>query len=591
MRPGTSSVSHLWRICGSGSVYTFAAWLFLYPFAVTILGGYDEARSGADRLAGFLIATGVHLLIGAGMAVGNLLERLVPGIRRRALAVMAWAVALGACRPLLIDGLQSVFHHALFSGQLPVRMATNVAVFVTALLVTATITTSLRRHGRVQRDLRATRAAIESGLANERTAVDGFALSFLADALTAVQQTLARTRPLVFDREREAAALRQAAETVARPMGHLAFDHARAVAAVRSPAESGAWDAGSPAVQPLNRPLFVELAHLRLTRAPAWIAPVLYGLVVLPYLLTHLEPGAAFAFVGAGIVVSAGANTVANRLTVPGASAWTAAAGLLLASVIGGALIAVSSFVVAAILGSALPPLLADLSVYPVIAVLVVLARSCLTRLVLAEGELAAVVREADRSAARARNTLIGRRESLARLLHTGVQGELTATALRVHAGIDSRQDVDAALARVEGLLTTPVPDVQISVAGVRENLGRIVAAWGTTIDIEFHAEDGVWAALAEDPDRSALVVDALSEAFGNVIRHADVPRAGVTLEPCTEGRGGVRLRVSSPGRLRHVPGGWDVAAFGYGLADLQRRGGEPTLGQEGALVVLTVLV
>ncbi|CAN5322922.1 hypothetical protein BH09ACT6_BH09ACT6_03310 [soil metagenome] len=605
MRRITASASALWRIAGSGSVYTFAAWLFLYPFAVTILGGYDDARSAAERLGGFLIANAVHLLIGVGMIGGALLERRLHNIRARASGVLTLAVALGACRPLLIDGLQAEFHRVLYSGALPVRMATNVVVFVAALLTVAIITVSLRHHARVQRDLQATRAAIESGRADDSDAVDSFAMAFVADALATVRQTLARTRPVVFDREREAEALRQVSENVVRPLSHLAFDRARGDEASRRPDASNAFDGmpqsvpsgetdRSPAPLPSSwqsrRQLVAELARLRLAPGPIWAAPTVYSLFLLPFLLSHYHPGTVLALIGAGIAVGTAANAGMNRLWVSFASVWLDVIALFFASVAVGALVALSSIVVAPTLGAELPSLGVDLFAYPVIAVLVALARSGMTRLAAAESELAAVVREADRSAARALSRLVRRRESLARLLHTGVQGELTVTALRVREGIDGRHDVDAALVRVEELLNRPVPEVQVSAIAARENVHRIVAAWGTTIDIEYHADDDVWGALAEHPDRAALVVDALSEAFGNIIRHADAPRALVSLELCAQEQENVRLSVRSPGHL--VPGAatGEAASAGYGLADLRRRAVELTLAHDGQNVVLSVV-
>lgn len=588
-----SSVSALWRIAGSGSVYTFVAWLFLYPFAVTILGGYDDARSLADRLAGLLIANVVHLLIGVGMIGGHLLERRLRSIRTRGLGVIVTAVALGACRPLLIDSLQAQFHGVLYSGALPVRIATNVVVLVAALLVTAIITTSLRHHGRVQRDLRVIRAAIESGRAEDSDAVDTFAMTFVTEALAAVKKTLARTRPLVFNRDREAEALRQVSENVVRPLSHLAFDHVHGDAVSRWPDAS---QKPSPLPSPTTlsvqsrRQLLAELAHLHLAPAPIWVAPTLYSLFIMPYLMSHYEPGTALAFTVVGIAVSTIANVGMNRLSVSFVSAWASATALFLASVTVGALIALSSIVVTAMQRVELPDLSADLFGYPVIAVLVALANSGMTRLVLAESKLAATVREVDRRAARARSTLIRRCENLARLLHTGVQGELTATALRVREGIDGRQEVDAALVRVEELLTWPVPEVQVSAVGAREDVNRVMAAWGTTINIEFHADDEVWGVLAEHPEQSALVVDALSEAFANIIRHADAPWARVALELCAPERENVRLSVRSLGRLAQGAAMDDSASFGYGLTDLHRRAVELTLKHDGQHVVLSVV-
>ena len=582
-----AALSALWRVAGCGRVYTVVAWLFFYPFAVTILGGYDDARSSEDFLAGFLVANVVHLLGGIGMMGGHFLERQVRDIRARGLGVIAYALALGACRPLLIDNLQKQFHEVLYSGELPARMATNVTVFAAALLVTASITTSLRHHVRVQRDLRAIRAAIESGRSGDGAAVDTFAQTFFADARAAVKQALTLSRPLVFNREREAEALRHVSANVVRPLSHLTFDEAQGDVALNGP--------HAPQVERPGKELLADMSGLRLAPAPIWVAPLLYSLLVLPYLMSHYEPGTILAFMGAGIAVGTIGNAVIERLSVSrvlvcaSASVWASAAVLLFFSATVGALIALSSIAISAIQGAKLPELRADLMVYPVVALLVALATSGLTRLTLAESELAAAVREAGRDAARARTALILHRESLARLLHTGVQGELSATALRVSEGIDGRREVDAALVRVEELLTWPMPDVHVSAAGVREEVCRVTAAWGTTINIEFHADDDIWSALAEHPDRSALVVDALSEAFANIIRHADAPWASVSLERCAPGRENVRLRIRSLGGLARATGAGDFAPFGYGLTDLHRRAADVTLTRDGAYVVLSL--
>ena len=587
-----AALAALWRVAGCGRVYTVVAWLFFYPFAVTILGGYDDARSSADFLAGFLVANVVHLLGGIGMMGGHFLERQVRDIRARGLGVIAYAVALGACRPLLIDNLQKQFHEVLYSGELPARMATNVTVFAAALLVTASITTSLRHHVRVQRDLRAIRAAIESGRLGDGDAIDSFAKAFLADARATVKQTLTLARPLVFNREREAEALRHVSANVVRPLSHAAFDDAQDDVALKGP--------GVPPVGRPSRELLADMSGLRLAPAPIWVAPLLYSLLVLPYLISQYEPGTVLAFIAVGIAVGTIANAVVERLNVlrvrvcasasVSASVWASAAVLLIFSATVGALIALSSIAVSAIQGAKLPELRADLIVYPVVALLVALAMSGLTRLTLAESELAAAVRESGRGAARARTMLILRRESIARLLHTGVQGDLNATALRVSEGMDGRQQVDEALVRVEALLTWPMPEAHVSAAGIREEICRVTAAWGTTIKIEFHADDDIWSALVEHPERSEVIVDALSEGFGNIIRHADAPWASVSLERCAPGQENVRLRIRSLGGRARATTAGDFAPFGYGLTDLRRRASDVTLTRDGAHVVLSLV-
>ena len=99
-------------------------------------------------------------------------------------------------------------------------------------------------------------------------------------------------------------------------------------------------------------------------------------------------------------------------------------------------------------------------------------------------------------------------------------------------------------------------------------------------IEISLRAEPSVWPFLDADPVRCKLVLDALSEAITNAVRHGD--GGAISIDLLLE-QGRITMIVTSPGELTAGIGS------GTGLARLRDRGAEVQLDQTEHAIVLKV--
>jgi hypothetical protein len=325
---------------------------------------------------------------------------------------------------------------------------------------------------------------------------------------------------------------------------------------------------------------------LRPSPIPAWLAPVLYLAVILPALVSNAGPSTAAAMAGAGLLIGAFGGMAVGRMSPRrwGFGVWFGA--IILGSAAVGAVIGLSSTVLGSLLGHDGPYFAVNLIAYPLVAAATALGSSVALGLREAEANLARAIGERDRHTAHARGRLVNAREHAARILHSEVQGELIATALRLQRGLAGSDDLDNSRDRILEMLRRPEASISRRPEEVRESTLRVVAAWGSAIDLDFDAAPEAWGLLATDSVRSAVTIDALSEALSNVVRHASEPRAHVRLLVLPEAPAEVRLVVRSPGMLP-TPGA-AASEPGVGLADLGRRA-TVTLRERDANVVLTV--
>lgn len=103
---------------------------------------------------------------------------------------------------------------------------------------------------------------------------------------------------------------------------------------------------------------------------------------------------------------------------------------------------------------------------------------------------------------------------------------------------------------------------------------------WGRVIDISCDADPGAWATADANREILQQLVDAMSEALTNILRHGGERRAAIAIA-VVDGR--LQLIVESPGRITWMSG------EGTGLRALRRRAESVELEDQGGAVRLTV--
>jgi len=146
------------------------------------------------------------------------------------------------------------------------------------------------------------------------------------------------------------------------------------------------------------------------------------------------------------------------------------------------------------------------------------------------EVDLAQSVAALAEELSRVRSLALGQRANLAHLMHGGVQAELTAGALAISRSVERGDPPDAVDARMSELVST----LNRVLAGLdespaRESLDDVLGAWRMALDLDVRVDDAAAEAMEQDPDLQERVIDVVSEALTNAVRHAAARR--VTLD------------------------------------------------------------
>lgn len=162
---------------------------------------------------------------------------------------------------------------------------------------------------------------------------------------------------------------------------------------------------------------------------------------------------------------------------------------------------------------------------------------------------------------ARANTILWHQRRALSRALHGPVQAAVNAAALRLDAiaqerplttaDVDAaRREVTAALDAVEATIDRRPgeDDVDLDVA-----LARVQGLWAGLCEVHVDLPDDVRARLGHDPTCATAVVDLVTEACSDAVRHGGATSAEVRLALADAQR--LALTVRDDGRPPDVPG------------------------------------
>lgn len=247
------------------------------------------------------------------------------------------------------------------------------------------------------------------------------------------------------------------------------------------------------------------------------------------------------------------------------------AIGLLVAGLV--------AVIVMLVLGQQAPVLVAGGVSYTAFMVFFSLASSLRREQLQMERALSVSLVEQAEELTRVGSLVSDQRARLAHIMHGGLQAELTAAALTL-----GRERNDPGSWRDPGEVVTAllsqIDRQQSALDGIEPSpdLEDLVDTWRLAVRLEVECAPEATSLLAADADLRGRVIDVLSEALTNVVRHGEEHRAWVQLSADRDRT--VLLVVRNPGRL-------DVRSEGLGSEEMDERCMEWSRTQENSMVVL----
>ncbi len=548
------------RVTGPAAI-TWWSWLITAPFALTVMSGLQYIGGGLWEVVG---VSGIeHLGVGLLLLAGWGLLRVTPAWLR-APAVFAIYIVIGAIRPLLFLGAGELLGIDVEPGEFAGRIAINIVVTTTVMSLIALGVDLVRDHRGVFRRLRAAQRAAEIDAeaavrrihALRHSAVDAVLERIEAEAQDAARRGVAPPEA--------ARLLRALADEVVRPASHRLYE------------DEGAAAPDLPRAPRPSRGEWVAAVFGGMGAAPALPMAVFFVALVTPFAITQYGLLFGFPPLLAGFLLLLAGNLLVSWLAESTRPPWRLGALVAGYAVVGCALSGLSILVLR-VMGMPVHLVWLEAPLYPIFALAVAFLSSLSARVRRDQGALEAAVQASVRAAARTRADYDHERAALARLLHSGVQSELIASALALGAGSgsDASAELAAVVDRIRSELRAPRREPDAA-----ERVRAIVASWQSAVPLEAGIDDGVWGRL-EEPARSSVVVDAISEGLANAVRHGD--GSPVTLEVRPDEAEGVEVVVTSGGALSE-------ARPGIGLRQLSERG-EVVLREADGRVVLAVTI
>ena len=167
------------------------------------------------------------------------------------------------------------------------------------------------------------------------------------------------------------------------------------------------------------------------------------------------------------------------------------------------------------------------------------------------------------RATARLRQVAWAEQRELGRLIHSDVQARIISTAIRI--SIDPEADVPALLRDLDTDLRSFFDNPTAS--EWRNALTSMTAVWRLSTDFSIEIPDDVAETLDSDWPAAAAVIEFISEATTNTIRHGDATTVHARIE---HGIGSLRAVVDSDGYIEEsIVGAEQTADGGLGTRTL----------------------
>lgn len=147
--------------------------------------------------------------------------------------------------------------------------------------------------------------------------------------------------------------------------------------------------------------------------------------------------------------------------------------------------------------------------------------------------------------------------KSLSRALHGPVQASVTAGALRLDAAIRAGQADPAVIDQVRGQLLQTLGclgSLDTLVASVKEALDRITSTWEGLCAVSTSLEDDANTVIRRDTALRSCVIDIVTEASSNAVRHGGATRVDVTISFTDSSQRDLLLVIASDGHRQDKP-------------------------------------
>lgn len=542
---------------GGPNALSIWSWLITLPLALVV---GNLAPQSPSRDYNVLVWTGIllaiHVLLGVVMWVAAI--TLLPRRDRPSRPVVALVVfaALGAGRVGLLELLDPILGPQ--GTTLESRLLTNVVGGTIVLALIAVLVDDYRTHAAIEGQLRQAQASLQWLVEREPEALRAADLDEIARVRSQVEAELrgSATGP---DH------IRQISETVVRAQSHYLAEGAGPDLIRPQPTKRSSGEVTESILRGLDWPNPLTLA-------------VVVECVVFPSVLTGWSVTIAIAnLLIAGSLIALVVAGARRLIPLPNAG-WArpvVVVGFLAA--LGFGLSVAASAVVTAIAGPF------PLAIGPAVVLLVVFGLGLSTwnsvtrdRQQRREAMLVAVAEEAQ-ALERVHGEVARRRAAAAEFLHGPIQSQLVASALKGESNEDALQAIERRFAEYSAASTT---------WDVQEQVNELAHAWADVMAITVTCSADTWDRLRRTPLTSRLLVDTLSEAVTNSVRHGTVADVDVVIATDEiEDHVRVSLTVTSLGTLTRGTGS------GTGLARLMDRGADINLHQDGDHVVMRALL
>jgi len=543
----------LLRQIGGPNALSIWSWIITLPLALVV--GNLAPQSPTQNYSVIVWTTVlfvIHVVLGAVMwlaAVTLLPHRSRPP---RPVVALSVFVILSAARVILLEVLDPIFGPQ--GTTLESRIFTNVVGGTIILALIAVLVDDYRTHATIERQLRQAQASLQWLAEREPDALRAADLDEIANVRARVEVELrgGATGP---DH------IRKISNSIVRAQSHYLAEEQGPDLVHHEPSDRTPREVTRSILRGLNWPNPYALAFV-------------VELLVFPSVVTGWTWSVAIAnALIAGFFIAIAAAGVRRFINLPD-SAW--ARPVVIVAVLAGLAIMLSyaSSVLVTAISEPFPP-----AVGPAVVLLLAVGLGLSTwnsvtrdRRQRRESMLSAVSEEAQ-TLERVHGEVARRRAAVAEFLHGPIQSQLVASALKGETNEEALEAIEKRFAEYNA--STTRWDVQEQVAALTD-------AWADVMTIRISCTTEIWQRLQREQLTARLLVDTLSEAVTNAVRHGEVADIDVSIE---EADNRVQLTVSSLGTLTNDIGN------GTGLARLVDRGARITLDQVHERVVMHALL
>ena len=537
-----------------GGPYVLSRWSWIIAAPISVIAGsrYDSSPSWMQFAAwtGVLIAVAIALALPMWL-LAAVLGRVSEGIPRAVAALGGFAL-LGVLRAVLLQVAHEATH--LGSGLLADRLAISISGSIVTMTLIAVIVNDYRTDASVVTRLTQAQRTLAHLAEREAELLDSADRRVLDEVRAALAAELGAEGA-------DSARIRRVVDSIVRPLSHrlVTMQDELTAAALTPPGETA--------------PITL-VGALRRVRAPSAlkVAVAIEATVVGTVLVTTSPLVALANVVIGGVLIFIGGRAISLLVRLAFSPALRLAVTIALYASLG-ALVATIMSLVLSWLWPAFPNfwfgvMVGTSAAAGAVSIWEAIADGRKAR----QDALVQAITDEAQMVERLRDAVARRRGQAADFLHSTVQAELVAAALR---GVEPAT-VSESLAELFGRYG------QAEARPASEQFAGLLTAWSEVLDLHVDVDPDFPRAVDAKSSLGGPLIDALSEALTNVVRHSPNRSATVRVH-----RLGERwcLSVTSMGTLD------SRQAAGIGLARLREKGVDIQLATAGADTVLTATV